>query len=191
MYQKDIAEKLGIDNLRTELSRLENQPIINQYMSAKKVLSTILLNSDTNSILDEYIVSYLKLNPSLVTKYMDENGLYHVYYRHQDSNTDPDSKAYGPFLLKSFATEKEAEAWLLKMGHEIVEFQEDNWGRPVVLMIIEDSNDGDYEYGEAHEHGISDKMAPTYAFSKQGYKMLKKELKYNNKQNPTWIHYIK
>ena len=37
MSQKDITEKLGgIDNLRTELSRLENQPIINQYISEFK-----------------------------------------------------------------------------------------------------------------------------------------------------------
>ena len=77
-------------------------------------------------------------------------------------------------------------------GKDIIEFQENNWGLPVVITIIYDSNDGDTSCPPAHEHGISDQMYPTYAFSKQGYKMLHRELKYNrNERKPDWIHYIK
>ena len=79
--QKEISDKFGsIDHLRIELKRIQSKKV-------KKVLSNLLLYSDTTIILDDYIVSYLKLNPHLVTQYINTNGLYHVYYRFRDSNT--------------------------------------------------------------------------------------------------------
>lgn len=207
--QKSIGEKLAtIDNIRNELRRLEDmEPKLKkslntedkQYMSAKQVLSTILLNSDTNKILDEYIISYLKMNPHLVTQYLDENGLYYVYFRKQDTNTNPDiGYDNEPMLLKAFGTQKEAEKWILEHGNDIVTEQEENYDSPIVLMIIYDKNEGVIEPGHtvAYGFGISDKMYPTYAFSKEGYKMLKKELKYNSmgydrEDKGSWIHNIK
>lgn len=202
--QKEISEKFGsIDNLRKELNRIETkkpkiekiEPVDSHYMSAKKVLSTILLNSDTTLILDEYIISYLKLNPHLVTQYLDKNGLYYVYYRFRDSNTNPfipEEKAIEPILIKSFGTENEAKLWILEYGKEIIELQEDNWRRPIVITVIYDTNDGDTENPPAHEHGISDQMYETYVFSQGGYKMVTEELEYNNNdRTPKWIHYIK
>ncbi len=38
-------------------------------ISAKQVLYTILLNSDTEQIVDEYVLGYLKTHPELLTKY--------------------------------------------------------------------------------------------------------------------------
>src|SRR5438477_6388508 len=37
------------------------------YTSSKKILSTILLNDDTHTILDEYIVAHVKMHPHLLT----------------------------------------------------------------------------------------------------------------------------
>jgi hypothetical protein len=166
------------------------------YTSAKQILSTILLNTDTSKILDEYIVSYMKMNPHLVTQYLNENGLYYVYFRKRDTDTNPDiGHDNDMILIKSFATLKDAEEWVLMNGREHVEEQEENYDEAIVLTIVHDDNKGKFAAGEnaAHSYGISAKKYPTYAFTKDGYKMLKDELIYHriNIKNANWIHYIK
>jgi len=221
LSEKRIIEKIGqneIYHLRTELRRLstQSQPqnvvssqqfTVDQpqnYLSAKKVLSTILLNSDTETVLQEYIVSYLQHHPSLVTQYLNQHGLYHVYFRLQDPNTkkerhplDDDDQV---ILLKSFATQKEAEVWILEHGKDIVADQEDNYAKPVVITIIYDTNEGLFYPGEnpAHFNMISTHTYPTFAFSKKGYKMLIKEYDNNvssgnikKRKSLDWIHYVK
>jgi hypothetical protein len=165
------------------------------YTSAKQILSTILLNSDTSKILDDYIVSYMKMNPHLVTEYLNENGLYHVYFRKRDTDTDPDiGHDNDMILIKSFVTLKDAEEWVLMNGREHVEEQQENYEEAIVLTIVYDDNKGKFAAGDnaAHSYGISTKKYPTYAFTKDGYNMLKDELKYNriNIKNSKWIHYI-
>lgn len=163
-----------------------------------------MLNDDTNIIADSILLNYLKQYPTLITKYMNENGIYHVYYRTRDEATDPGNRR-SPFviLLKSFASEKEAKEWILQYGKDIVEEQEDNHGRPIVLFIQHDTNEGDYEtgYEPTNPHYISSHKYPVYAFSNKGYKMLLKEHIYllgddyysnygNYNSIPYWINHV-
>lgn len=42
-------------------------------ITAKQILYTILLNSDTESIVEEYVLGYLKSHPNLLSRYYKEN----------------------------------------------------------------------------------------------------------------------
>src|SRR5690242_7221629 len=92
------------------------------YLSAKKVLSTILLNSDTDKILEEYIVEYVKLRPYILSSLIESNGLYHVFVRTKDpSQTETDGDRYEEYnLIKSFLTFNEAEDFVLQNGYNII-----------------------------------------------------------------------
>jgi hypothetical protein len=100
---------------------MNNQIEIQKYLSAKKVLSTILLNQDTSTILDEYILSYLKLQPSIVTKLLDNEGVYHVYYRTADPGWEYIRyRSLHLVLIKSFANGSEARKWIIENGAQHV-----------------------------------------------------------------------
>ena len=219
---REIKEKLGDDKVKTlrdELTRLETRrankkdnnikssdksnkniksgksktPQEKSHLSAKLMLQAILLNEDTEKILDEYVLTHLTNNPHLLNTYLDNHLMYHVFFRLQDPRTNPKIKKQNITLVKSFATEKSAERWLLEHGADMVGEQEENWGVPVVLTIIPYDNNGTFAMGDEpyHVNDITEKNYPTYAFSKDGYKMLKKELKYNNRKDEKHIHYIK
>lgn len=152
-----------------------------QCLTAKNILTTILLNKDTSdNILDEYLVSYLKLKPELVTKYLEEHGLYHIYARNRDISTDYDHHvivAIRTNLIKSFATELEAKNWILKSGSKTIEWLENIHEEYFVLSIIYDKNvkpykDSDYYYNIAYKQNL------TFAFSSDACDMLVEEMKY-------------
>lgn len=113
--QELLYGNINVNNINKTSERLPQTipqiiPENQNYTSAKQILSTILLNSDTSKILDEYIVSYMTMNPHLVTQYLNQNGLYHVYFRKQDIETDPNiGDDNDLILIKSFVTLKEAE----------------------------------------------------------------------------------
>lgn len=46
------------------------------YTSAKRVLSTILLNSDTEEILDDYITDYVKRRPMIINRIVKDMKLW-------------------------------------------------------------------------------------------------------------------
>ncbi len=206
---KEIKENLGDDKVKTlrdELMRLETRrtskktkskmlktPQEKSHTSAKLMLEAILLNEDTEKILDEYVLTHLKNNPDILNNYLDTNLMYYVFFRLQDLRTNPDYDRENITLVKTFATEKSAEKWVYENGADIVGEQEDNWGKGIVLTIIPYDNIGIYGMGEEpfHANNISSQKYPTYAFSKDGYKMLKKELKYNQIKDKQHIHYIK
>lgn len=217
---KEIKEKLGDDKVKTlrgELMRLETRrlnkksskktksptstkvknqtPQEKSHTSAKLMLQTILLNEDTEKILDEYVLTHLQNNPHILNQYLDQHLMYYVFFRLQDADTNATTNANNKeniTLVKTFATKKSAEAWVLKNGADIVGEQEENWGEGIVLTIIPYDNNGVYGAGEEpfHAYTISERKWPTYAFSKDGYKMLKKELKYHGIKDDQHIHYI-
>lgn len=143
-------------------------------LTTRNLINTIMLNSDTHVIADEMILSYLKQHPKLVSKYLDQQGLYHVYYRMQDTATDPELKYHAIVLLKSFCTEAEAHDWIIEHGENIIEELYDNYGRPIAFFIVYDENGGLYDVGHepTNEHLISSKMYPIYAFDDETYRML-------------------
>jgi hypothetical protein len=115
------------------------------FLSAKNVLSTILLNQDTSIILDELILNHLTLNPSLITKYINEKGLYHVYYKlwfpeYNDRNRITDDS---PILIKSFGSEIEAKNWIIRNGNNIVNEKDGYFGCTGVLFISKQHNETD------------------------------------------------
>ena len=162
--------------------------IIKMYTSAKTVLSTILLNSDTDQILDEYIISYMKLRPHLLSRCISEQGLYHIYVRSEDYGGDTNT-----ILIKSFALEKEAKKYVIEQGVDVLDNGWDDYGTSVlnnVLMII-------YQLGQPVDmYNISLQKYPTYAFSPEAYQMLCKEYTKNYGKNTKpedadWLFFIK
>lgn len=185
------------------MSDLEEQ----KSLSAKYVLSTILLNQDTSTILDDYIISYLKLNPQLVNTYLDQNGLYHVYIRNRDprvhNKTDDEDIIQ---LIKSFSTELDAKNWIVKNGCDLIKKHESYYHDQLVLIIIYDNNIISYDTHDSpfESYCISEKKYPTFVFSQDSLDMLIKEAKYfdcnsereyHEKAIPlleelTWVTYI-
>lgn len=157
------------------------------YLSAKKVLSTILLNSDTDKILDEYVLSYIKLRPHLFSDFLEE--LYHVFARTQEPSHN--SEGYNDFILiKSFITMKEAHLYVVKNGNDLI--KQLNMACSIleyVLTII-------HSYSNIEQHRISLEKYPTYVFSESSYEMICKEHAKNIQRQdisvvPYWISYIK
>jgi hypothetical protein len=88
---------------------------------------------------------------------------------------------------------------VLKNGCDLINEEEDNRSRPIVLFIVYLKN-GEYDCSAGseptHSHGIAARGYPTYSFSKVGYKMLLKEHKYHYKSHncniiPYWIRYVR
>ena len=200
----EVSKTVKKDTVKKEVNKKEEvKPVDESFLSAKKVLSTILLNSDTETILHEYMVDYLKTHPSILQQAINR-GLYHVYARTQDEfssceGTKKKPRNHEVFLVKSFITEGEAKDWILKNGKNIVLNEEDNYDQPIVLTIIHDDNKGTHYPGEwpAYAYEISSKLYPTFVFSKKAYDMLLYEYdvaESRHRDLPSdkhWIHYIK
>jgi hypothetical protein len=141
------------------------------YLSAKNVLHTILLNSDTTKILDEYIVSYLTLNPALVTNYINQNGLYHVYIRSMDP-----LRCIGDYyvmeMLQSFGTKLDAEKWIIQYGKDIIEHYDTSENGIVLCIIYHRNILYDTDESPSSAYGIAERKHPTYAFSQNAIEML-------------------
>lgn len=160
------------------------------YLSAKKVLSTILLNSDTEEILDEYVLSYIKNRPTLFTKhvndYLNDVGLYHVFARTQDSSHNPEYREF--ILFKSFLTMKEAHVYVVTNGSNIINQLNMACTSAYVLTIVN-------SFHPIEHYQISTKKYPTYVFTLDAYDMICKEHCKNLKRGdisvvPYWISYI-
>lgn len=174
--KKELTQ-LSISILPVETSpnkNIQKSSSKNTHVTSRNLINTIMLNSDTHIIADEIILNYLNQHPSLVSKYLNQYGLYHVYYRSQDAATNPNENHSVIVLLKSFATEDEAHQWIISYGQHIIEELNDNYGTPMVLFIQYDKNSGLYDIGQepTNEHLISAKMYPVYAFTDDAYKML-------------------
>ena len=143
-------------------------------ITSRNLINTILLNEDTHVIADRVILNYLSLHPTIISKYLNQHGLYHVYYRSQDCTTNPNINHTTIILLKSFATEYEAHQWILIHGEKISEELVENYTEPMVLFIQYDQNSGLYDPGNEPASGylISSKMNPVYAFTNEAYQML-------------------
>lgn len=172
------------------------------YLSAKNVLSTILLNKDTEDIiLKSYIADYLSTHKDVVEDFLNKNGVYNVFFRTQVAHTRNQILELGLLdhyedmvLVKTFATFLEAEKWVLKNGKNVVDTEEDNYNRPIVLVIVYYDNVGLFGAGEEPHHlnDIYRNKLHTYAFSKSAYEMLKCELEYDGliEDGIDYLHYI-
>jgi len=166
------------------------------YITAKNLISTILLNEDTEkTILESYISNYLSLHPEIIAHYLDNNGLYYVFLRNQDPDTVTAQNQFNPFivLVKTFNNESDAKSWILNHGRKFVKLQEENYDGPIVLTVIYDDNKAKHGAGEEpyQHYGIAGNQYQTYTFSKKGNKMLHDELNYINLDSDKHIHYIK
>lgn len=168
-----------------------------QVLTVQNILDNLTVNEETTPILDEFVINYLNNNKNLLNQYLDQNGLYHVYYRQKDCSTNKRQKNI--MLLKSFVTEGAAIKWIVKNGEIIVDENEPNYiDERVVLTIVPSDNYGVYVTGNEPSclSGIATRKYLNFAFSPSGYEMLLKENKRDNDldindKNPTWIHYYK
>lgn len=173
-----------------------------QTLSVDNLLSQIPINADTKIAIDQFILNYTVYNQNKpVVQTILDQGLYHVYFRVQDPSTIPAHINQHPTtlhnLLKSFVREQDAFNWIKEHGKDIITEQEENVDQSIVLTIIYTDNDGIYYAGEEPTEllGISSKYYPTFAFNKEGYKMLLDEHLNNIKEGsnqivPYWIYYI-
>jgi hypothetical protein len=172
-----------------------------QYLSTKSLLENLPLNDETQKAIDEYVLQYLKDHPRAVEDYLNDNDMYNVFFREQDPYTkkSDDLSSTDIHLLKTFATMREAQKWILENGKLITEEEEYDYGRPVVLTIIPFDNKGNYDMDEipTNMHLIATKKYMTYAFSEDDYNMLLNEHIYLINYDwideiiPKWLRYIK
>jgi len=148
------------------------------------------------------VVKYLDDHPDIINTYIATHGLYNVYMRQEDCYIDPDNtKGHDIYLVATFSTYDAAEIFILENGQKIVTEQEENYGTPIIICMIQQKNYGHHDFSYAHDHTNSHLIAankyPSYAFSKRGYNMLLKEHKAIYRRDwcdeliPFWIHWIK
>lgn len=133
---------------------------------------------------------------NLIQQYLDNNGVYNVFFRQEDPH-GIECRSSDIHLIKSFVSQGNAEKWILENGKDIVESEESNYGKPIVLTIIYYNNIGYYGEGEepSQMNLISTNKYPTYAFTEQGYQMLIREHKSAISYNwhtdiiPHWFNY--
>ena len=96
-------------------------------------------NSDcdqhTSDLIDrQNVMEYLVANKDIVNQFLNEQGLYHVFYRREDPHRVDESlhQTRDIMLVKSFATEESARQWIQIHGKDIVGEQEDNHNQPIV-----------------------------------------------------------
>jgi NAD-dependent dihydropyrimidine dehydrogenase PreA subunit len=137
-------------------------------------------------------------NKNKFDKDIDEKELYHVFFRTGTTRTrvkhsNMDDLYEDIVLVKTFAMLEEAHKWVLQHGSKVVENQEDNYSKPIVLCIVKYDNDGLFSPGEQPHHlnTISQLCHPTYVFSEQGYEMVMGELEYDGIENHEHVVYKK
>ena len=150
----------------------------------------------SEAIVKKCIMKYLQDHKKIVSEFIAEEGLFNVFMRQQDSWTI-EQRSNEIRLVESFVTYADAEKWIKKNGHDIVEFEEDNYGTPIVLTIIHPEKNRDIEDDPASIFHIAGRRYPTFAFSEKGYQMLLYEhldlycSDWCSEIIPKWIYWIK
>jgi hypothetical protein len=173
-----------------------------EEIAIKSVFETYLINKSPNSEIKNLFMQYLSNNKELVDDYLLLEPLYHVYLRHQDSACDSDNETiHQLYLIQSFATLESATKWIFENGKDIIDAEKENQDRTMVLTIIDrkggDISNYDYPMCASSMFMIATKKYPTYAFCKDGFKMLLDEHKrlfigdWTNTVVPSWIYWIK
>ena len=113
-----------------------------QDLALKNVLEGLIIDEEMKKVIDEYILKQLAANPLLISKAIDQTGLYCVFFRERDPYTQKsltlqkEISCYDIQLLISFPTEKQAIDWIIANGRNIVLSEKNNRERSVVLTII-------------------------------------------------------
>lgn len=170
-----------------------------QEKSFAAFFEQIINNPTMDTIVKKHILEYLKNNKEIVSDFIVSEGIYNVYMRQQDVHSVPNMKSSDIHLVASFGTYREAEDWTIKNGHDIVESEEDNYGKPIILTIIHQKNDQidlDFCHEQTNSNLISANCYPSFAFSEKGYLMLLDEHKdivtsdWCHEVIPNWIYWI-
>lgn len=166
-----------------------------QYLSTTTLLDNIPINEQTSPAIDNFLIRYLSNHTDPIDYLINNNTLFHVFFRTQDPVTDNNNCGVLT-LLKTFINLDKAITWIYKNGKDIVEEQEQRYQDAIVLTIVT-MNDRLYDNDEHPEpEMISDKAYLTFAFSKKGWQMIKDEFTYVSMDRrviyiPYWLMYIK
>lgn len=169
-----------------------------QYLSTKKLLEQIPINTETSAALDDFIIHYLDRHSQPIDYLMEHKTLFQVFFRTRDTSTDAENNFEGDgilVLLKTFINLDTAMKWIYNNGKNIVNKLENQYDQPIVLTIVT-TNDTLYDPDEyIIPPGISDREYLTYAFSPLGWEMIKDEFWFISAQNsdiviPYWLNYI-
>ena len=170
-------------------------------ISQEKCIETYLQNNTLTNNIKNIIIEVLKKNKDIVQDYLNEEPLYYIYVRNEDSYLDHEKKKHHCiYLMAAFTKLDDAKYWILQNGKECI----DSWNHsssngPYILTIIDKihSNDNyDSDDAFANIYFISTKQYISYAFTKEGYKMLLNEHNYISESDwcndifPYWIYYI-
>jgi hypothetical protein len=171
-----------------------------ESISVSKVLAQIPINTHSAEALDKFVLEYLQYRPSVLDTHLENRVLYHVFIREEDPYENHMLRYSDMEFVRSFATKTAAVEWIKEQGPDIIDYEEnDNRGRPVVMMIIPVTNNSEFELyalgGPCHLYGISHKCFSTFAFSKMGYEMCLREHKSAISYDctdiiPWWITYF-
>lgn len=165
-------------------------------ISITTFFNTCLKNTIPNETIKELFTTYLKENKCIIDEYLSKVSLFHVFFRQEDSFVNHNALSHDIHLVRSFATFFSAHQWVIANGQEIVDTQEDDYGKPIVLTIIE-KEPGWYWGEETKMHMLASDQYPTYAFSEEGYNMLLNEHKLLCERDwcdeivIDWIYFIK
>lgn len=146
--------------------------------------------------LDDFIIKYLDIHTQPMDFLMENKTLYQVFVRSRDINTQPihvREEIGIMILLKTFINLDKAIRWVYENGKKIVDDFEDVNNEPYVLTIVY-MNDKLYDEPYIVNPHISQASYLTYAFSKEGWYMIKDEFHYNTANGeyytPYWLNYI-
>lgn len=148
-------------------------------LSAKNIIATILLNEDTEKlILHEYVTEYLKTNPQLISKYIETNGLYHVYFSTFD---DDYYESDLNMLVVNFVNYQDALNYVIKNGRHLCYQESRNFylratGLTICRQFCTDKN------FHKKEHSI-------FTFHRADFYFIKQRVKENNESFKS-IYYI-
>jgi hypothetical protein len=168
-----------------------------QYLSTKKLLEQIPINTETSAALDDFIIRYLDTHSQPMDYLMEHKTLFQVFFRTRDTSTDYENNFEGDgvlVLLKTFINLDTAIKWIYNNGKNIVNKLENEYDQPIVLTIVT-TNDTLYDPDEyIIPPGISQKEYLTYAFSPLGWEMIKDEYGFSTIDRevviPYWLTYI-
>lgn len=149
-----------------------------QAITVQNILNNLVINDETAPIIEQFIFNYLDKNHKIADKYLNKNGLYHVFARQRDPFIYRDEEQGEMELIKTFLTQNEATEWVLENGQAIIEEQDTNGPEDViVLTIIHSDNSGLYSMGTGPNSFSCVSLAQheSFAFSRDGYLMLLKE----------------
>jgi hypothetical protein len=160
------------------------------------LMDIIPINAETTPAIEDFIRDYIMKKPSILTNIIKK--MYLVYFRLRDEFTirDIDKDKYNASgVLRVCFSMNEARNWIIKNGREQAEELEDNYGRPIILFIVE--TDDSYDFWDYDTLApITSQYYETYVFTKDAYELLLKEYEYlycgdwiPTNTIPFWIHY--